>query len=259
MITKAEVLAICLDGMAHQEGDNPELFADSAAEIRRLAAVESDCAPYLKEGETPAERIKRALGDADSLLNLYRDVMAERDALKATFEHTLAECRDAYPVPEVGSELEGLWGQAMSNPASVGAYVSACATSQKKEIDALKAERDELRANEAAWRKLNDTLLHQVLCCGVAASHTDATLTTRGAYASKWNSKQAEAVRALRADRDSLRSELERIKALKPVAWYAPALDGRSVSYFDGKPMIMIGPIGNEHHTEALYALGSKT
>lgn len=42
MITKAEVLAICLDGMAHQEGDNPELFADSAAELRRLAAVEAE-------------------------------------------------------------------------------------------------------------------------------------------------------------------------------------------------------------------------
>lgn len=57
-----------------------------AAELRRLAAVEADCAQYLKEGETPAERIKRALGDADSLMNLYRDVVAERDALKAELE-----------------------------------------------------------------------------------------------------------------------------------------------------------------------------
>lgn len=115
---------------------NHYLDGEAAAELRRLAAVESDCAQYLKEGETPAERIKRALGDADSLMSLYRDVIAERDALKA---------------------------------------------------------------------------------------------------------------------------ELERIKALPPVAWYAPALDGRSVSYFDGKPMIMVGPIGNEHHTEPLIALGSKT
>lgn len=61
------------------------------AELRRLAAVEADCAPYLKEGETPAERIKRALGDADSLMSLYRDVVAERDALKAENER-LTNC-----------------------------------------------------------------------------------------------------------------------------------------------------------------------
>lgn len=59
--------------------------------LRRLAAVESDCAPYLKEGETPAERIKRAIGDADSLMSLYRDVLAERDALKAENER-LTNC-----------------------------------------------------------------------------------------------------------------------------------------------------------------------
>lgn len=238
----------------------PEQKRDElAAELRRLAAVESDCAPYLKEGETPAERIKRALGDADSLMNLYRDVIAERDALKAKFENTLAECRDAYPAPEVGSELEGLWGRAMSNPASVGAYVKACATSQKKEIDALKAERDELRATEAAWRKLNDTLLHQVLCCGVAASHPDATLTTREAYAGKWNSKQAEAVRALRADRDSLRAELERIKALEPVAYARFADNGNIRIWARTHAEAIAGNLPEAPPMTPLYALGSKT
>lgn len=54
---------------------------------------------------------------------------------------------------------------------------------------------------------------------------------------------------------DDLRSELDRIRATEPVAWYEPALDGRSVSYFDGKPMIMVGKIGNEHHTVPLYTL----
>lgn len=65
-------------------------------------------------------------------------------------------------------------------------------------------EIEELRANVLAYRKQCDTLLHQVLCCGVAASHTDATLTTRGAYAGKWNSPQAEEVRKLRAERDAM-------------------------------------------------------
>lgn len=52
---------------------------------------------------------------------------------------------------------------------------------------------------------VND-LTHQVICCGVAASHPDAALTTRGAYATKWNSAQAEEVRKLRRDRDSLKA-----------------------------------------------------
>lgn len=65
----------------------PEKKRDElAAELRRLAAVEADCAPYLKEGETPAERIKRALGDADALVTLYQQVLAERDAQKAELD-----------------------------------------------------------------------------------------------------------------------------------------------------------------------------
>lgn len=46
-------------------------------------------------------------------------------------------------------------------------------------------EIQELRAQVEAWRKQCDTLTHQVICCGVAATHPDATLTTRGAYAGK--------------------------------------------------------------------------
>ena len=52
---------------------------------------------------------------------------------------------------------------------------------------------------------VND-LTHQVICCGVAATHPDAELTKKGAYAGKWNSAQAEEVRKLRADRDRLRA-----------------------------------------------------
>lgn len=47
----------------------------------------------------------------------------------AELEHALAECRDAYPVPEAGSDLESLWSQAMGNPKSVSAYVKARALS----------------------------------------------------------------------------------------------------------------------------------
>ena len=77
-------------------------------------------------------------------------------------------------------------------------------------LDQLRAQPEaneeiqELRAQVEAWRKQCDTLTNQVICCGVAARHPDATLTTRGAYAGKWNSPQAEAVRKLRAERDAL-------------------------------------------------------
>lgn len=60
----------------------------------------------------------------------YRDACVEAAtapllARIAELEQALAECRDAYPVPEAGSELESLWGQAMGEPASVIAYVKA--------------------------------------------------------------------------------------------------------------------------------------
>ena len=47
----------------------------------------------------------------------------------AELDKALAECRDAYPVPEVGSALESLWAQAMGDPKSVSAYVKARALS----------------------------------------------------------------------------------------------------------------------------------
>ena len=75
---------------------------------------------------------------------------------------------------------------------------------QPAPVDERDAEIAELRAEVLAWRKQCDRLTHQVICCGVAASHPDATLTTRGAYAGKWNSGQAEEVRKLRAERDAL-------------------------------------------------------
>lgn len=41
-------------------------------------------------------------------------------------EKALSMCRDAFPVPKQGSDLELLWAEAMSNPMAVPAYVKAC-------------------------------------------------------------------------------------------------------------------------------------
>lgn len=39
----------------------------------------------------------------------------------------------------------------------------------------------------------------------------------------------------------------------EPVAWCALTPSGK-IAYFDGKPMVMVGPVGNEHHPDPLYA-----
>lgn len=38
----------------------------------------------------------------------------------------------------------------------------------------------------------------------------------------------------------------------EPVAWCALTPSGK-IANFDGKPMVMVGPVGNEHHTDPLY------
>lgn len=80
------------------------------------------------------------------------------------------------------------------------------------EIAALKAECERLR------KELNLTR-HKVITCGVVAEHPDQQLTEAGAYATEWNSAQAEAVRRLRkrADEAEIRerealAEIERLR-----------------------------------------------
>jgi hypothetical protein len=59
-------------------------------------------------------------------------------------------------------------------------------------------------------------LTHKLLTCGVAASHPDPALSRTGAYAGKWDSPQAEEVRKLRDERDTLarRAEETRVQAV---------------------------------------------
>ena len=51
--------------------------------------------------------------------------------------------------------------------------------------------------------------------------------------------------------------EIDNLKAQvshqEPVAWCQLGLDGKSIAYFDGKPMIMTGHVGNEHHPTPLF------
>jgi hypothetical protein len=96
------------------------------------------------------------------------------------------------------------------------------------------ADAEALRAENDALRKQCDTLTHQIICCGLAASNLDATLTTRGAYARKWNSHQAEEVRQLRAEADRMRSAL---RVIHTWARVPGALDARLVRDLTGRAL----------------------
>ena len=124
---------------------------------------------------------------------------------------------------ELAARLESGWCP-IESPADMER-----AAAELRRLSAVEAERDELKLAFAHavrlvqdWKqsayameaerdvllKEKHTLTHQVICCGVAATHPDPLLTTRGAYAGRWNSNQAESVRQLRAERDALRAAL---------------------------------------------------
>jgi len=74
----------------------------------------------------------------------------------------------------------------------------------------LQSEYDQLRAEmeKNPWRAECKLREHQLITCGVAATHPDPNLTRTGAYAAKWDSQQAQEVRQLRQERDETRAAL---------------------------------------------------
>jgi hypothetical protein len=50
---------------------HPRYREHAAACLRRLHALVAACEPYLKEGETPAERIERERGDTEAVCRMY--------------------------------------------------------------------------------------------------------------------------------------------------------------------------------------------
>ena len=78
----------------------------------------------------------------------------------------------------------------------------------------LAAELEEVRNERDAFAKHNDLLTHKLITCGVAAHHPDPNLSKTGAYAGKWDSPQAQDVRALRDRCDAAESQLAERDAL---------------------------------------------
>lgn len=86
---------------------------------------------------------------------------------------------------------------------------------QKREAETARAQAAEAALAEA--RRETTLLTHKILTCGVAASHSDAALSSRPKdYGGPWDSPQAQQVRALRSQRDRA------VEVLREVEWRGP-------------------------------------
>ena len=80
-MSKATELALMLESRRLNEV--------AAAELRRLDALIEACTPYLKDGETPAERIQRERKDTEAMTRLYAKERAKTEALLAALKEVL--------------------------------------------------------------------------------------------------------------------------------------------------------------------------
>jgi hypothetical protein len=84
---------------------------------------------YMQTPEKEAERIEKGKALVEYLLSgqAASPEAAENEALLKA----LAECREAFPVPEAGSTLDGYWVSAVGDPFEVPAYIRAALAAQK--------------------------------------------------------------------------------------------------------------------------------
>ena len=87
--------------------------------------------------------------------------------------------------------------------------MSRISRAERAETIALDETAAEMAAHIVDLQDEVALLTHKVITCGVAASHSDAGLSRRGAYGDIWDSPQAEDVRALRARAVAAEAALE--------------------------------------------------
>jgi len=166
----------------------------TATRLRPSAALDD------KEIEMEISQMKRVKVDAKTI---------DTQKLRAAAQRVIDDSGDSwYDADQMGDPI------ALGLPEVDAQYIEAASPAAVAglldHIEALAAEVERLR--------------HQVITCGVAARHPDADLTRTGSYAGKWNSQQAEDVRALRADRDRLRAALGGLLDALPSATTHPAI-----------------------------------
>jgi len=77
-------------------------WPDAATELRRLHALVSACEPFLKEDETPAQRIERERRDTEAMCRLY----ARERALNAELLEALQSLIDMDVAYKRGPKVE---------------------------------------------------------------------------------------------------------------------------------------------------------
>lgn len=92
---RAEGTGTAISDATHFEQAAQALTA-AEAEIARLTRERDECSPYLKDGETPAERIKRLHGEISGMMKtlaVYTDRALAAEARALTAEVALTETR----------------------------------------------------------------------------------------------------------------------------------------------------------------------
>jgi len=129
------------------------LFAPILAEKEREA---TDCAPYLKEGETPRERMDRDFKDSQALLAMLADERKKREATEIKLQEAQWGRGWAREQIDVAvSAVNAAEARALAAEAALAAERERCA-----DIADMAAEREDARAFE------NDGDLHVAECRG---------------------------------------------------------------------------------------------
>jgi hypothetical protein len=110
------------------------------------------------------------------------------------------------------------------------------------EVAKLRAEVEELAAEREKFRREWELRTHQLITCGVAADHPDQALSRRKSdYGGPWNTDQAERVRTLREDRDTLKARVAEMEAASGSNLQAP-LDGSQAASGGGEQASQLSP-----------------
>lgn len=110
----------------------------------------------------PTDEMLNATYAGQHCSDVYRDMLAAAPAPAAQADsesaRLLAECRDAFPIPERGSALEPQWMAAASDPTEVPGYLRAVSEAMQ---DRIAAQADSgVQEDAARWFTERDNVLH---------------------------------------------------------------------------------------------------
>ena len=198
-------------------------LTEAAAELRRLEAQLQKETAARQAAQIEAEALKERLVRADA--EKCAAVLAERIAPNAPVQEPVA-----FVSPD---DLEDMRGPEYA----AGAYFRMRATPAGKYVQPIYTapQPDRIAQLEAANTNLFEQ--GQKMYKRIQELEMDCKIGAQ------------EMVKAYE-EIDNLKAQ---VSWQKPVAWCQLGLGGKSIAYFDGKPMIMTGHVGNQHHPTPLF------